>query len=210
MDSLLFFAKGAAVGFAIAAPVGPIGVLCVRRTLAFGPLTGLVSGFGAAVADALFGVIAAFGLTMISSWMSRNESAFRLVGGAFLIYLAWRILSHAAPANSTAPAEPSARLDLASAFGSTFVLTLTNPITIVAFLGVFATVGVGELASDRLLAGALVVGVFAGSALWWLVLAGGAGLLRDQLDGGGLVWVNRASGAVMLGFATYALGGLWF
>ncbi|MFC3230831.1 LysE family translocator [Marinibaculum pumilum] len=205
LDWLFLLAKGTAVGFAIAAPVGPVGVLCVRRTLMFGRVSGLVSGFGAAVADALYGCVAAFGLTLISGWLLDHRVAIQLIGGTFLLFLAWRILAMGQGERGGAAAATDNDSSVLHSFGSTFALTLTNPITILAFLGIFTAVGIAEVSHDRWLAAALVAGVFIGSMAWWLFLAAGAGYFRRHLQGGGLRWVNRISGFLMLAFGLYAL-----
>ena len=208
VEGFAFFLKGAAVGFAIAAPVGPVGVLCVRRTLLFGRLIGLISGLGAATADAAYGAVAAFGVTLVSTWLLDHEQAFRFAGGMFLLALGGRMLL-AKPHRPVAPEEQAPlHHRFLHAFGTTFVLTITNPVTIIAFLGIFASVGITSLAEQRELAVSMVAGVFAGSALWWLILAGGAGMLRDWLNNSGLRWVNRLSGITILGFGVYALTGL--
>ncbi|MEQ8344040.1 MAG: LysE family transporter [Sneathiellaceae bacterium] len=208
LDWLFLFAKGTAVGFAIAAPVGPVGVLCVRRTLMFGRLSGLVSGFGAAVADAVFGCVAAFGLTLISTWLLDHRVAIQLIGGSFLLFLSWRILVMGQGERGGAAAATDNDSSVLHSFGSTFALTLTNPITILAFFGIFTAVGIAEVSDDRWLAASLVAGVFMGSMAWWLFLAAGAGYFRRHLQDGGLRWVNRVSGFLMLAFGFYALAEL--
>ena len=198
----LFF-EGIVIGFAIAAPVGPIGVLCIRRTLAEGRVSGLVSGLGAATADALYGAVAALGLTFVTEFLVGGQAWFRLVGGAFLLFLGVRTFL-ARPAERAAPA---ARSGLPGAYASTFFLTLTNPTTILSFAAIFAGLGVAG-ANDALSAARLVLGVFLGSAAWWLVLSGGTGLFRPKLSAGGLRWVNRVSGTIIAAFGVLALSGL--
>ncbi len=195
-----FFLRGLVIGFSIAAPVGPIGALCIRRTLAYGRATGFVSGVGAATADAIHGGIAAFGLTALSAFLIGQSGWLRAIGGLFLVYLAIRTFV-ALP--RAAAASPSAR-GLAGAYASTFALTLANPATILSFLGVFAGLGLAAGAGGAS-AVALVLGVFAGSAAWWLTLALGVGIFRDRLDASGLRWVNRASGVVIAAFGVAAL-----
>lgn len=180
--------------------MGPIGVLCIRRTLAQGRLVGFASGLGAATADALYGCIAAFGLTAISSALTGAQMGLRLVGGLFLCYLGIRTLL-ARPADAAATASGQG---LAGAFASTLVLTLTNPITILSFVAVFAGLGVGSTGYYGA-AALTVLGVFLGSALWWLLLSGGVSLLRDRFGSQALMWVNRLSGVVILGFGLLAL-----
>lgn len=198
---LALFARGVAIGFSIAAPVGPIGVLCIRRTLSDGRAAGFASGLGAAAADAVYGGIAGFGLTAISSLLVSRQAALRLVGGVFLCYLGARtFFSLPAQVGSS-----SSGAGLARGFGSTFLLTLTNPTTILSFAAVFA--GLGVIGPTRGLgsAASLVAGVFLGSALWWLTLSLGVGALRAKLDVPALRWVNRLAGLIILGFGVAAL-----
>ena len=207
-DILLMLGKGLVAGFIIAAPVGPVGVLCVQRTLQQGRVAGLMSGLGAAIADAAYGCIAAFGLSLISGWLQAHEILFRSVGGLFLLFMAWRMLRaalHPAPAvtaNGIHNERPIA------CFVSTFVLTATNPITIVAFLGIFAFFGIGAFGLSNEMAAWLVLGVFTGSSIWWLSLAGLAGAFRQRLGNGGMKWINGASGLLMLGFSVYGFGSI--
>ncbi len=196
-----FLLRGLIIGFSIAAPVGPIGVLCIRRTLAEGRASGLVSGLGAATADAIYGCIAGFGLTFISSILVSQQGWLRLVGGGFLCYLGLRTFL-ARPAEQAALAEGNG---LVGAYASTFVLTLTNPMTILSFAAVFAGLGVASASGNYVSAGVLVLGVFIGSALWWLTLSGSVGLFRAKFDPHGLRWVNRISGVIITGFGLLAL-----
>jgi len=201
MDSGLFI-RGLVIGFSIAAPVGPIGVLCIRRTLADGRACGFLSGLGAATADAFYGCVAGFGLTVISSFLVDQRSWIQLIGGVFLLALGVRTL-RSAPAEQAAAAASGP--GLAAGYLSTLFLTLTNPMTIISFAGIFAALGVADTGGDPAAAGLLVAGVFTGSAAWWLILSGGVGLLRERLASGVLVWVNRASGAVLLAFGAVAV-----
>jgi threonine/homoserine/homoserine lactone efflux protein len=191
--------RGLIIGFSIAAPVGPIGVLCIRRTLADGRAFGLLSGLGAATADAIYGCIAGFGLTLVSDFLVDQQVWLRLVGGAFLLYLGIKtFLSKVAEEAASAKGA-----GLAGAYASTLFLTLTNPMTILSFVGIFAGLGLAESSTGG--AGLTVLGVFLGSALWWLTLSGLAGLFRDRVGQGLLRWVNRISGAVVAGFGVFAL-----
>jgi threonine/homoserine/homoserine lactone efflux protein len=193
--------QGVILGFSIAAPVGPIGVLCIRRTLAEGRAAGLVSGLGAATADAVYGGIAGLGLGFVSDMLIGRQTWLRLIGGVFLIYLGVAtILSR--PAEPAAPAAPNR---LAGAYASTFLLTLTNPMTILFFAGVMAGVGVGSAAGGYATVAVFVVGVFAGSALWWLTLSGIVGVMKGRMDARALVWVNRVSGVIIAAFGVLAL-----
>jgi len=193
--------RGLLIGFSIAAPVGPIGVLCIRRTLAEGRLAGLVTGLGAATADALYGCIAAFGLTFISSFLIRQQFLLGLVGGLFLCYLGLRTIM-------AVPSEQAAAAGGKSLFGmyaSTFLLTLTNPLTILSFAAIYAGLGLTSQTGGYLSAAVLVLGVFLGSAGWWLLLSGGVSLLRGRITPSTLRWVNRISGAIILGFGLVVL-----
>ena len=196
-----FFLRGIIVGFSIAAPVGPIGVLCIRRTLAEGRASGLVSGLGAATADAIYGGIAGFGLTFIASVLIGQQAWLRPVGGLFLCYVGLKTFL-ATPAEQAAPAR---RRGLAGAYASTFLLTLTNPMTILAFVAIFAALGVAGAGGSYLSAGLLVLGVFLGSALWWLLLSSGVSRLGRTFGADGLRWVNRISGTIILAFGLLAL-----
>jgi threonine/homoserine/homoserine lactone efflux protein len=197
---LSFFAKGVAIGFSIAAPVGPIGVLCIRRSLADGAWKGFSAGLGAATADAAYGCVAAFGLTAISGFLVLHQVWLGLIGGVFLCYLGARTFL-----SKPAQDAPSAGSRFLAVYGSTLLLTLANPATILSFAAVFCAFGLG-ISGDYLGAGALVLGVFLGSALWWLALSGGVGLLRSRLDATWMRAVNRASGCVLFAFGIYAFG----
>jgi threonine/homoserine/homoserine lactone efflux protein len=198
------FLEGIGIGFAIAAPVGPVGVLCIRRTLAEGRTSGFVSGLGAATADAVYGSVAALGLTFVTNLLVGGESWLRLTGGAFLIFLGVRTFL-TRPAERAAPAAGSG---LPGAYASTFFLTLTNPTTILSFAAIFAGLGAGDASGEVLSAMLLVPGVFLGSAMWWFVLSGTVGHFRAKLSVHGLRWVNRVSGIVIAAFGFLALSGL--
>lgn len=200
--------KGALAGFVIAAPVGPVGVLCIQRTLHEGRLSGLTSGLGAAFADAVYGCVAAFGLSLVSRWLEAHELLFRLCGGLFLLFMAWRMLRVALRPPPDAALPVLRHETLPGHFVSTFLLTATNPITIVAFLGIFAFFGIGAFGLSNAMAVWLVAGVFAGSSVWWLSLAGLAGAYRRRLGNGGMRWINGISGLLILCFGLYGIGGV--
>ena len=196
-----FLLRGLIIGFSIAAPVGPIGVLCIRRTLTEGRLSGLVSGLGAATADSIYACIAGFGLVFISNFLVSQQFWLRLIGGAFLCYLGIKTLL-AKPAEQ----EPSVKGNgIIGNYASTFFLTLTNPMTIISFMAIFAGLGLASTSSNYMSAGILVLGVFMGSALWWLFLSGGVGLFREKFNRRGLNWVNKISGIIIMGFGLFAL-----
>jgi len=197
LDTLV---RGLVIGFSIAAPVGPIGVLCIRRTLADGRVTGLAVGLGAAAADAVYGAVAGFGLTAVSALLVRQQGILRIVGGLFLCYLGMRTF-FARPAEQAAGAGGAGLL---GAFTATFGLTLANPATILSFVAVFAGLGIAGAGSWRE-ATVLVAGVFLGSAAWWLILSGVVAALRSRLDLRALRWANRVSGLVLFAFGGAAL-----
>lgn len=200
---MLLWFKGMIIGFAIAAPVGPIGLLCIQRTLTRGRWSGVLSGLGAASADALYGGIAGFGLASLAGLLLAWQIELQIVGGLFLLYLGWRT-GQTLPAAEQAQALPS-RAGLVGDYLSTLALTATNPVTILAFLGIFTGLGLAAEGQDFAAAGLLVLGVFAGSLLWWLLLAGGVGLLRGRLTRSALHGINRASGLLIAGFGGWAL-----
>ncbi|MBK8754858.1 MAG: LysE family transporter [Candidatus Competibacteraceae bacterium] len=203
---MLFGLKGMLVGFAIAAPVGPIGLLCIQRTLARGRWSGMLSGLGAASADAVYGCIAGFGLASLAGLLLAWQTELRLIGGLFLLYLAWRMW-RTLPSAEPVRVRPT-HAGLLGDYLSTLALTLTNPVTILAFLGIFAGLGLAGGSGNFAMAGALVLGVFTGSLVWWLLLAGGVGLLRGRLTPSGLRWINRASALLMTGFGVWALAAM--
>jgi len=189
------FLKGLIVGFCLAAPVGPIAALCVQRTIAKRWISGVVSGLGAAAADAVYGAVAAFGATMVSEFLITEHEWLQRVGGVILLVLGLRLLL-------MRPIEREASTSngrgLTGDFLSTFVLTLTNPMTFVAFAAIFATMGIGAVRGRPMLTIELVGGVFAGSGAWWIILCAGAWALRRHFDFKRLVLVNRATGVFVI------------
>jgi threonine/homoserine/homoserine lactone efflux protein len=198
------FLKGLAIGFAIAAPVGPIGVLCVRRSVEGGPRLGLATGAGAAVADAAYGAVAAFGLTAVSSFLVGGRFWLQLLGGLFLLHLG--LASFRAKSGPTA--ESPAVIGLLPAFASTVLLTLANPATILSFVAIFAGFGLGG-APGYFPAAAMVAGVFTGSLAWWLILSQGVGFFHARLSSGWTRGINRVSGCVLVLFGIAALVAAW-
>jgi threonine/homoserine/homoserine lactone efflux protein len=196
-----FFLKGLILGFSIAAPVGPIGILCIRRTVQYGRFSGFVSGLGAAVADAIYAVIAAFGLTFISNFLTAEQFWLRLLGGIFLFYLGWRTFCAKTKSKSTDVSHTT----LVNDFISTFFLTLTNPMTILSFLAIFAGLGLSSLHGSYFEASTLILGVFLGSAVWWLILSEGVTLFRKKVSDQVMLWINRIAGSLIAGFGIAAL-----
>jgi threonine/homoserine/homoserine lactone efflux protein len=193
---------GIVIGISIAAPVGPIGILCIRRSLTRGRIAGFVSGLGAATADLLYGCVIGSGLTIISDPLIGQERWLYLIGGGILICLGIWTFSTKPSGNLT----PESRNGLLRAYSSTFLLTLLNPVTIILFTGIMAGLGVGQAGFDLLSVSILVSGIFFGSLLWWAILSFGIGTVRDKIPPGTLLWVNRISGIILTGFGIAALG----
>jgi threonine/homoserine/homoserine lactone efflux protein len=200
MEHLL---KGVAIGFLMAVPVGPINLLCLRRSLAEGRRVGFVSGLGAAAADTTYGAIAAVGLTAVTSFLVNHRPSLELFGGLFLILLGLHTMRTRTQPRSEAAAVHVRRLW--DAFVSTFVYTLANPMLIIVFTGVFASLGLGWQPGRTLDALELVGGVFLGSSLWWLTLTMLAGTLGRRLDDGALRWINLIAGGVIVAFGVWQL-----
>ncbi|MDE2612316.1 MAG: LysE family transporter [Burkholderiales bacterium] len=193
------------IGLAIAAPVGPIGLLVIQRTLDHGRTLGFVTGLGAAVADALYGAVGAFGVTALIRALQSVRVPLAIVGGAFLLWLAWRTWRQV-PA--TRAAQVAERPGLAGAFAGTLVLTLSNPATIFSFIAVFGALGARADAAAPGSAGVMIAGVFAGSALWWLLLSSVVAALRQRVPARALRVVNAVSAIGLAGFALWQWLGL--
>lgn len=208
-----FFFRSMLIGLSIAATIGPMSILCIQRTLQKGYLYGLVSGMGIATADGTYGSIAAFGLTIISTFLINQQSWIRLIGGLFLVYLGIRTLLSSAPERAAAERATRASTQtragtLLGAYTSTFLLTLTNPLTILSFAAIFAGLGVASIAGtgrSYLTAALVVAGVFCGSALWWCILTGSISLLRTKFSPRWMSWLNRISGCIIAAFGIVAL-----
>ena len=200
MDAGIFL-KGLVVGFLISTPVGPIGLLCIQRTLSEGKMHGLVSGLGAATADAIFGLIAALGLTFVSNFLVEEELWLQLFGGLFLCYLGVRTFL-SKPAGQASSTDSPRHI---SNYGSTFLLAFTNPITILVFIAVFAGLRVVRSGTHYFSVGLAVAGVFIGSGLWWVMLCGAAGILHGKISNGILTGLNRISGIIVTVFGLVIL-----
>lgn len=190
------FTRGLVIGFAVAAPVGPIGTLVISRTLTAGRLSGLATGLGAAVADTLYGCVGAFGLTFISNFLMGYALWTKLLGGLCLCYLGIKTLRTRPKESGSA----TSRVRLAVAFSTTVLLTLANPVTILMFMAVFAGLGFGSGSGTYGAAGVVVAGVFTGSTLWWLILTEGLSLLNHRLAPGSMRWINLGSCALLFLF----------
>ena len=193
------FLRGLALGVAVAAPVGPMSLLCMRRTLTGGFSAGFLSGLGVATADGIYAAVAAFGLVAVSDLLVGQQPWLRLLGGMALIYLGVRTL-RGRPAERAAAAGAS---DVAGMYVSTLGLTLMNPATILSFAALFAGAGTTERGGRA--APAMLLGVFLGSAVWWLVLAGALARFRRRLSGRLLRAVNWIAGLLLVLFGLLAL-----
>jgi len=200
---LTFFLKGIAIGFIMAIPIGPIGIMCIRKTLTEGRLSGLIIGLGAATADLFYGCVAVFGLTVISDTLSDQRIWIRIVGGALLFFLGIKTF-RAQPKDPKLKVSGSGRL---RSYFTVVVLTLTNPLTIFAFIAVFAAFGLGDGLSF-FSAVVLVAGVFIGSCLWFFLLTSGTILFRKKLDLVGLKWVNKIAGILIIISGFIVIGSL--
>ncbi len=198
--SLLLFGKGLLLGLAVAAPLGPIGVLCINRTLERGFWTGMAGGLGTALADAVYASVAAISFSTFAGVLARINAPVKIVGGLFMLWLGWQSL-RLKP--SRAAAQVGAR-DVLGIVAATFLLTIANPMTILSFAAIFAGFG---LASAPIFTNvvSVVAGVFLGSLLWWLVLSGGVALLRRRVSERFTIWITYISGLILIGFGFYAL-----
>ena len=200
MSSFLIV-QGILIGVVVAVPVGPLGILCINRALALGALCGLFSGLGVATADAAAASIAALGISFVSEFLIRHQVPLRLAGGVFLCYLGWKICRTDA-ARQLAPGSVNGLLN---AYATTFFLTISNPVTILSFLAIYAGWHVPSLHGRYLAAATLALGVFIGSALWWFGLFVGMRAFHARFSLSTLGWVHRISGAVICGFGIIVL-----
>ena len=200
MEPSLFW-KGMLFGFTIAAPVGPIGLLCIRRSVAMGPRHGLITGLGAATADAFYGSLAAFGITFLTTALVAQQSWIRLFGGAFLGYLGLKIFLSKSDARESRQSPAT----LLSSYTSSLFLTITNPMTILSFAAAFAGLGLQVGGTNYAAASSIVAGVFAGSAAWWLILSSITGRFHQKISDRSMTWINRLSGVIICSFAAIAL-----
>jgi threonine/homoserine/homoserine lactone efflux protein len=200
--SIWMLVKGAGIGFAVAAPVGPIGVLCIRTTLERGRIAGFCAGLGAAVADTIYAAIGAYAVNLVGAFLNAEQMWFRLIGGVVLILLGAN-LARKEPnlANAETQEVPTG---LVADFAMTLVLTLANPTTILSFAGIFVGLS-GIIGFSMEAIPALLLGVFLGSAGWWLALSGIVGLIRHRIDHTTMLWINRITGVAIILFGIYTL-----
>ncbi len=199
------FFQGVIMGFCIAAPVGPIGLLCIRRSIMDGRLAGFISGLGAATADGLCGLIAVSGLSVVTHFLLNHRTSIQCFGGAFLIYLGISFIRAKPPAKDI---QSTRRNSLSGAYASTFALTLSNPVTILSFIGIFAGLGIGAEHSGIVPASFVVTGVVLGSAAWWLLLSTMASWLGSKVSSSRLRLINVAAGALIAALGIWQLSAL--
>ena|SRR2546428_155083 len=193
--------EGMIIGFIVAVPVGPLGLLCINRALSLGPLLGLFSGLGVASADALAAGIAALGISLVSTFLSDHQIFIRFVGGLFLCYLGFKIY-RTTPSRQPPPANVNGHF---GAYATTFLLTFSNPVTIVSFLAIYAGWGVESLSGHYFAAAILALGVLIGSALWWIALFVGLTVFRHKFSLEVVGLIHRVSGALIAGFGFIVL-----
>lgn len=189
------FLKGCLIGFSIAMPVGPIGLLCIRHSLISGAFAGVIVGLGAATADALYGAMAGFGFTAIAHFFATYSLPIQWVGAAFLCYLGIAIFFSKTKEKFEVENTMGYRLYLTTLF-----LTLTNPMTILSFAAIYAGLGMGSVDGGLLPPLITTLGVFTGSVIWWLLLSSVAALFNQRINQRAAIWLNRISGTAIFGF----------
>ncbi len=197
---LNYLIKGIIVGFSVAAPVGPIGILCIRRSIFKGNISGFLTGLGATTADVIYAIIAGFGFTFISSFLVKQQFWLQIIGAIFLLYLGIKTFIKIP---NTFENEKSSGNGLFFDYLSTFFLTITNPVTILAFSAVFAGIGLGKSTGNYLSAIILVSGVFIGSTFWWFLLSSCVSIYRTKINSKFYKNINKVSGLIITGFALY-------
>lgn len=206
-DPIALAIEGAVIGFLIAVPVGPAAALCIRRSITVGAMAGYMTGIGAALGDAVFGAVAAFGLSFVQDFVQQRERWLLGIGGLVLVIMGWTTMRHR-PRNVGDPVADDREHRLATHFhyaSSSFFITVFNPLTVMAFGAAFAgrnLAGVGASLADASL---LVASVFCGALAWWTIICTASVSLRARFTGAGLLWLNRCSGAIILGFGMLSL-----
>jgi threonine/homoserine/homoserine lactone efflux protein len=212
MDTLWLILSGVGMGLVAAIPIGPVNIICIRRTFAFGPVNGFASGMGGVLGDGIFATISAFGLSWAAQLIQGYSVAIELVGGLMMLFFGWHAIKAGLPPDrmeAEAPPDAEKGGNLFKAIASTFALTITNPATLLFFTGMFAGVGSlagssGNFADARL----IVLGVMLGSAAWWLILTTVIGLFHARIDGDRVMAINRVCGFLVALFGLAVLGNL--
>jgi threonine/homoserine/homoserine lactone efflux protein len=201
---LNFYFKGLIVGLSIAVPVGPIAILCIKRTLAKGFASGFSSGLGAAAADAVFGATAAFGVTVVAHFLLSHSELLRFVGGIFLCYAGYTVFFSTPQENGPDTQGEGLFRDFISALA----LTLTNPLTIIMLAAIFAAAGLSTSEGKLVSASLMVCGIFSGSTLWWLILSGVTSVFHKRIPVSGLILINKSAGILIAAFGLFVLASL--
>src|SRR5690242_14777283 len=199
--ALYLLLQGIVIGIVVAVPVGPLGLLCINRALSMGPVLGLFSGLGVASADALAAAIAALGISLVSSFLIAHQVIIRFFGGLLLCYVGYRIYQ-TTPTRQALPGKINGHF---GAYATTFLLTFSNPVTILSFFAIYAGWGVESLKGHFFFAAILASGVLIGSALWWVALFIGLTVFRHKFSLEVLGWIHRVSGALIAGFGFIVL-----
>jgi threonine/homoserine/homoserine lactone efflux protein len=202
-----FLIKGVIIGLSVSIPLGPIGVMCIQRTLSKGRLSGFVSGMGAASADIIYSIFAGLGITFIIDILTKYSIEFQVIGGAFLLFLGLRLFFKN-PIKQFR--QPKTKGGLVGDFLSTFFLTITNPLALFLFVGVFATIGFMNTKFEHFTLGYIVAGVALGTTLWWFVLSTLINLFRSKIRLRKLNWINKISGIAIFIFGVVAIVNLFF
>lgn len=201
MIDLGILMKGLVIGFSSAAPIGPIGVLCIKRTITNGRTIGFVTGMGGATIDLIYAIIGGFGLTLISDFLINQKNILQLFGGLFIIYLGFKVFS----SKKTNNHEKSGNQGLLISYLSSFLIAVTSPMAIVYYVAVFAGLGLVATIVNYYEASTLAAGVFLGSTIWWIILSNVVGILKDKVNDKGLIYINRFSGVILISFGIFAL-----
>ena len=195
-----FFFKGFLVGLIISAPIGPVGALCIQRTMTKGKLSGILSGFGAATGDSVFAVIAVFGLTFISGFLDEKEAWFRIVGGIILLYFGLRVyLSKVVDCS-----DQGSEINHFGTFGSAFLLTISNPLVILSIIAVFAVLGIVNPTVSYPSTALLILGVFSGAISLWIITCHLLANYRSKMGQRGVMMVNKITGLFIVACSGYA------
>lgn len=196
--------NGIIIGFSASVPLGPIGVLCIQKTINKGRLSGFISGLGAATSDMVYAIIAGFGLSFVTAFIIEQQLYLRIAAGIILFYLGFRIFFSNPGREMRKQARKKGR-GLAGDFISLFLLTFSNPLTVFFFLGAFAAFGVVKGESSFLSILILTVGVFLGAAFWWSILTTIVNIFRKKFRLKSIWWINKIAGIIVIGFAIFAI-----
>jgi len=207
MELSLFY-KGIIIGFSASAPLGPIGVLCVQRTLSKGRLSGFVSGLGAAFADTIYATIAGLGLTMVITFIEEKQLFFEIAGVALLFFLGIKIFS--ANIVKQARKQKKQRNTLFGDFISVAFLTISNPLALFLFVAVFAGLGLVVEKINFMSTISFIIGVYSGATLWWFILSTIVNKFRDRFRLRSLWWINKIAGTIIVLFGLFAIIGMFF